>query len=101
MTAGYWIHSDKPPDQQADDARPVSLENATGVTRDVSVGGVFFWISGTHTVGDRISFSIEIQRPEGNMMLRCRGVVVRTEPRGTDVGVAVRIFESEMEIAKT
>ena len=98
MTAGYWIHSDAPREPQVDDARAKPVENAAGA--EVSVGGMFFWISGTHTVGDRISFSIEIQRPEGNMMLRCRGVVVRTEPRGTDVGVAVRIFDSEVEFTK-
>jgi hypothetical protein len=33
------------------------------------------------------------------MMLRCRGDVVRTEPRASDVGVAVKITESAMEFA--
>ena len=76
-------------DQRISTALPVFLENATGVTRDVSTSGVFFWTCGTHAVGESISFSMQVQRLEGNMMLKCRGDVVRTKPRGTHVGVAV------------
>jgi hypothetical protein len=80
-------------------ALPVFLENATGVTRDLSASDAFFWSSGTHTVGKQISFSIAVARPEGDVMIKCRGDIVRVEPRGTDVGVAVRITESVIEPA--
>ncbi len=83
--------------QRIDIARPVLLENATGVTRDISASGVFFWISGKYSPGESISFAIELQRLVGGTMLRCRGDVVRTEPRSTDIGVAVRLSKTAME----
>ncbi len=86
-------------DQRIDTTRPVFLENATGITRDVSASGVFFWTSGTYALGKSISFAMRVQRPEGNMMLKCRGDVVRTKSRGTHVGVAVAISQSVMEPA--
>jgi len=50
--------------------------------------------------GELISFSIELFTPEGRMMWKCKGDVVRTEPRGNDVGVAVRITKTAMEPIK-
>ena len=81
-------------------ALPVLLKNVQGVTRDVSASGLFFWISkSTCVLGELISFSVEFSRRESNMVLRCRGDVVRTEPRANDIGVAVRIIDSAMELA--
>ena len=86
-------------DQRIHTALPVFLENATGVTRDVSASGVFFWTEGTRASGELISFEVEISRPAGRMTLKCRGDIVRTEPRDATVGVAVRITESAMRLA--
>ncbi|MDH3287535.1 MAG: PilZ domain-containing protein [Betaproteobacteria bacterium] len=83
--------------KRIDVALPVILENATGVTRDVSASGVFFWKSGTFIYGESISFSMKRKTESGKFMLKCRGVVARTEPRGNDVGVAVRITKTAME----
>jgi len=80
---------------------PVFLENATGVTRDMSASGAFFWISGMYALGESISFSIELQRLDGKFMLKCQGNVLRTEPRGNEVGVAVRLTKIAMEPIKT
>jgi len=81
-------------------ALPVILENGTGITRDVSASGVFFWAEGRpFTAGDPISFAVQICRPAGKMTLVCRGDVVRTEPYEAMLGVAVRITESVMESA--
>jgi len=81
-------------------ALPVLLENATGVTRDVSPWDVFFWTDGgAFTAGDRISFAIQIRRPAGSMRLICRGDIVRTEKHEAMLGVAVRITESALEFA--
>jgi len=74
---------------------PVILENAVGVTRDVSASGVFFWKSGPSICGESISFSMARKIESGKVLLKCRGVVVRTEPCGDDVGVAVRITAVE------
>jgi len=80
---------------------PVFLENATGVTRDMSASGVFFWLSGTHLVGESISFSIELQRLDGKFMLKCQGDVVRTEWGDGAHGVAVRLTKTTMEPMQT
>jgi len=77
-------------------ALPVSLENATGIMRDMSASGAFFWTSGNHAVGDKISFAIELQ--DGTKTVwTCEGVVVRVEPHGENVGVAVRITGTTVE----
>lgn len=76
---------------------PLILENATGVTRDVSPSGVFFWKRGVFAYGESIRFSIERRTDSGKIIQKCRGVVVRTEPRGHDVGVAARIIQSTSE----
>jgi len=78
-------------------ALPVILANATGVTRDVSPSGVFFWKRGVFAYGDSIRFSLERQTETGRILQRCQGVVVRTDPRGDLVGVAASITESTDE----
>lgn len=84
-------------DQRVDTALPVFLENTRGVTRDTSASGAFFWTSGNYAPGESISFAIELKTAGGKMMWKCRGAVVRTEPRDHMVGVAARITESTME----
>lgn len=76
---------------------PVVLADGMGVTRDMSVSGVYFWTdmpAFLPALGNSISFAVAITRPGGKMTIKCRGVVVRTEPRGNDVGVAVKIVET-------
>ena len=80
-------------------AEPVYLENATGFTHNVSASGVFFWISGgSYKAGNQINFSLELSRPEGKVMVRCRGVIVRVEQYETRVGVAVKFTETETKL---
>jgi hypothetical protein len=80
-------------------ALPVHLGSAEGITRDVSASGVFFWTSeSVCALGELISFSVELKRPEGRMKLKCQGDVVRTEPRSGAMGVAVKITESAIEL---
>jgi hypothetical protein len=71
----------------------VELPGATGRTRDVSIAGVYFTTDQTYVVGDGIAFTLVF--PEGGqappLRLRCQGAVVRVEPAGGEVGVAVRI----------
>ena len=86
-------------DRRVETELPVFLGNTQGVTRDMSPSGAFFWIRGRYAVGESISFSMEMKTAGGRMMWKCRGNVVRTEPRDNDVGVAVRITESAMERA--
>lgn len=76
-------------DRRIDIALPVMLESATGVTRNVSSSGAFFWTSGTYELGDVINFAMGRRTESGEFMLNCRGVVLRTEQRKNDVGLAV------------
>ena len=76
---------------------PVLLEKATGIISDMSASGAYFWISGKHAVGDRISFTIGLKPDRSGMVWKCEGEVVRVEPRGTFAGVAVRITRSTVE----
>lgn len=78
----------------------VFLENARGVTRDTSPSGAYFWTSGEYTPGQPISFAIKLHTAGGKMMWKCKGAVVRTEPREYMVGVAATITESTVEPAR-
>jgi len=76
---------------------PVNLEAATGVTRDVSETGLYIETDAKYAVGSEISVSVAVDTPGGKMMLRCRGNIVRIEPRETKVGLAVHLIASTME----
>ncbi len=84
-------------DKRVDTPLLVFLEKGRGVTRDTSASGAFFWTSGTYTPGQPISFAIELKTAGGTMMWKCKGAVVRTEPRDYMVGVAATITESSVE----
>jgi hypothetical protein len=86
-------------DKRVDTALFVYLDKARGVTRDMSASGAYFWTSGDYAVGDPINFTIEMKTAGGKMLWKCRGDVIRTDPRDHMVGVAARITESEMEPA--
>lgn len=69
----------------------------TGITRDISVSGVFFETDADQAPGSEVAFSIDFDTPGGPMRLICRGTVVRTEQIGKRQGAAVRIIESRFE----
>ena len=79
---------------------PVDLGTTTGVTRDVSASGVFFETDVPYTLGNEISFAMDLETAGGKMVLRCRGEIVRVKPGDGKVGVAVKITESVIEPAK-
>ena len=76
---------------------PLDLGGTTGVTRDVSASGMSFESDVSYAVGSPISFAVQLDSPGGKMVLKCRGEIVRVEPSGGRVGVAVRIGESTLE----
>jgi hypothetical protein len=90
MTAGL---RERRRDKRINVTLPVLLDNAEGVTRDVSASGVFFWTNGMYPLGDSIRFSMGRTSDSRKLMLKCRGVVWRTVPRGKAMGVAVKITE--------
>jgi len=79
--------------------RPVRLERGTGITRNVSASGVFFETNVDYAPGSEISFAIELDGPQGKMMFRCKGQIVRVEHRDGKVGVAAKIVDSTLESA--
>ena len=75
---------------------PVDLGSAAGLTRNVSAGGVFFETEASYRLASKIEFAVELDTPGGKMLLKCEGEIVRIEPRGARVGVAVHIIESSL-----
>jgi hypothetical protein len=99
LTGSSAVPEDKRRHQRIHIALPVFLANGTGVTRDVSATGMFFWTARACAPGEFIGFEVELRRPVGKMRLKCRGDVIRTESGDFSVGVAVKIIESAMEQA--
>jgi hypothetical protein len=71
----------------------VELDHGTGITRDVSAGGVFFVTPQVFSPGDRIECTLVFEHlnPDHPVRLHCRGQVVRVEPDDGHMGVAVAI----------
>ena len=80
-------------------ALPVQLAGGNGITRDVSESGIFFETAASYALDNLVNLTVEFNAPGGKMLLKCRGDIVRVEPRGATVGVAVKIVESRMEAA--
>jgi hypothetical protein len=77
---------------------PVQLGNgATGETRNLSPGGIFFVTDAEMESGSAIRFTIEFDSPAGKLCLECVGEVVRIERADGKIGVAAKITESRME----
>ena len=78
--------------------RPVQLDRGTGITRNISMSGVFFETDVGYASGSVIIFSIELDGPaEKKVMLGCRGMIVRVERRDGKACVAVKIVASKVE----
>ena len=74
---------------------PVVLEDGMGITRDISVTGIYLKTPQTYAPGDRVKFTIELEYavPDGPMHFSCIGRVVRVEKIGEEYGVASTIDE--------
>jgi len=72
---------------------PVHLEDGTGITRDVSRTGVYFYTDRTISPGNWLDFLLELQfaLPDEPVRLHCSGKVVRVEAAGKKNGVAVSL----------
>jgi hypothetical protein len=71
----------------------VELAHGTGLTRDVSVGGMFFVTPQVFVVGEPLECTLVFEHlpPDHPVRLHCRGQVVRVEPAEGHTGVAVAI----------
>lgn len=75
----------------------VDMGNAKGITRDISVSGVYVETAMPYVPQGKISFTMKLDSPWGKLILKCKGEVIRIENRDSGVGLAVRINESVME----
>ena len=79
---------------------PVTLERGTGVTRDISINGVFFETEQQFVPNQSIWFTVAFETPRmGDVAVRYEGTVVRVDRTNPErIGVAVAIdrfgFES-------
>ena len=77
---------------------PVKLEGKeAGHTRNLSAGGIYFESAVDISEGTTLSLTLELQSPEGKLLLHCTGEVVRLEKEAGRTGVAVKIIESRLE----
>jgi hypothetical protein len=76
----------------------VELDQGTGLTRDVSVCGVFFVTRQWFSPGDPIECTLVFEHldPDHPLRLHCRGQVVRVERDDGNMGVAVAITAYRM-----
>ena len=80
----------------------VELAHGAGVTRDVSIAGVYLVTDQSYGVGAPIEFTLVFGEATAETMvrLRCHGKVIRVEPSGEKVGVAVTITSYTLETAQ-
>lgn len=86
--------------ERVDVALPVRLADRIGLTRNVSVSGIYFEMETAAETGSEISFDVDMETPLGRMTLKCSGQIVRTEENGTRTGIAVQVVESRLEAAE-
>jgi len=71
----------------------VELEEGAGITRDVSLSGVFFETDHSFAPGEQINLVMVLERvsPGHPVRLQCEGRVVRVTRFDSRIGVAVAI----------
>jgi len=74
-------------------ALPVELEEGAGITRDLSLSGVFFETEQPFSSKEPITFTLVFEGMSWSRSIRleCEGQVVRVEPSNGKVGVAATI----------
>jgi len=77
---------------------PEGLVEQSGQTRDVGFRGLYFTTNAVYEIGSEIEFILTLPKEvtqAGDVNIRCRGRVVRTEPGEVSRGVAARIERYE------
>ena len=74
-------------------AIPVELDEGTGITRDVSLSGVFFETYQRFAPGEPVRLTLVLERasPGDPIRLQCEGQVVRVRQSNAKAEVAVAI----------
>ena len=77
---------------------PEGIVERPGKTRDVGFRGLYFTTDAEYEVGSEIEFILTLPKEitqAGDVNIRCRGRVVRTEPGNSHQGIAARIERYE------
>jgi hypothetical protein len=77
---------------------PDGLVEQPGQTRDVGFRGLYFTTNAVYEIGSEIEFILTLPKEvtqAGDVNIRCRGRVLRTEPGEGNRGVAARIERYE------
>jgi len=74
-------------------ALPVQLARGSGLTRDVSAGGVYFLTDQVYPLDSQVDLTLVFGAtlPESPMQVQCHARVVRVEPHSDGVGIAAAI----------
>ena len=74
-------------------ALPVDLARGSGLTRDVSAGGVYFVTDQAYPLDSQVDLTLLFGAtpPEPAIQVQCHARVVRVEPRSDHVGIAAAI----------
>jgi hypothetical protein len=79
----------------------VELARGWALTRNVSVGGVYFVTDQPHAPGALIEFTVVLGdlSPSVPCQLRCSGAILRVEPQGNQLGIAATIQSYSIDSA--
>ncbi|PYO16830.1 MAG: hypothetical protein DMD31_01610 [Gemmatimonadetes bacterium] len=79
----------------------IELAHGRGLSSNVSAGGLYFVTDQPHSPGAPIEFTLVLGdlSPSVPCQLRCKGEILRVEPRGDQVGVAATIQSYSIESA--
>jgi len=87
-------------EERVNAALPVAFGADSGVTRDISASGILFETDATLQPGGAIEFLVDFKGPNGKMILKCSGLILRAETVDARTRVAVKIIESAMQVAE-
>ena len=73
-------------------ALPTCVNGVTGVTRDVSVSGLFIVQDQECAPGSHIDFWVDLDTPGGKLKMCCEGEVIRVEKIDQRFGLGVKIL---------
>ena len=72
-----------------------SIVSWRGLMRDVSASGIFFETDAAYAIGSVIEVRLDLDTPWGKVKVESEGTIVRIEPYGRRVGVAVRFTDAD------
>jgi hypothetical protein len=74
---------------------PVHYGRGTGISRDISFSGIYFFTKELLEAGEplKLAFELEYAIPGKSLQLDCQGHVLRVEQLGDHFGIAAKIDE--------